>query len=336
MRTQPTKEERCSSDSSGQKQDPIERRRLQNRLSQRNHRRKIRDRIAKLQERVIASELRAAASLHGWDHPNSIAGSPAMDRIPSVFDPNGTSTASMVDASSGFASAYMSQSRFLCSSCNAALAPLPLYSTQTTIASPLYDITEIDASNTAPSGLRNHSYFPRSGSGGLDMLQGMSSAYSSTEANAPPLCEPWNGQTQYSGSSLYCITTGKMDPALDRPGADRLAAEAALPQIMQNLSTGPTRPKAIIVLSSSAQHASIPTSLPASQSPPTASSTIELSGSSSPVELHESLCQCQSQGSMIGSPGMMAAGEWVNAGTSTSVCPLHSMPADESMQLMMM
>ncbi|KAL4866018.1 hypothetical protein BDV12DRAFT_140043 [Aspergillus spectabilis] len=47
-------------------QDPTERRRLQNRLSQRNHRRKIRDRIAKLQERVIASELRAAATIHGW------------------------------------------------------------------------------------------------------------------------------------------------------------------------------------------------------------------------------------------------------------------------------
>ncbi|KAJ5349445.1 hypothetical protein N7541_007172 [Penicillium brevicompactum] len=50
-----------------QPQDPLERRRLQNRLSQRNHRRKIRERIAKLQERVIANELRAAAALHGWD-----------------------------------------------------------------------------------------------------------------------------------------------------------------------------------------------------------------------------------------------------------------------------
>ncbi|CAI7601190.1 unnamed protein product [Penicillium glandicola] len=47
--------------------DPLERRRLQNRLSQRNHRRKIRERIAKLQERVIANELRAAAALNGWD-----------------------------------------------------------------------------------------------------------------------------------------------------------------------------------------------------------------------------------------------------------------------------
>ncbi|KAE8154235.1 hypothetical protein BDV25DRAFT_136160 [Aspergillus avenaceus] len=50
-----------------QDQDPVERRRLQNRLSQRNHRRKIRDRIAKLQERVIASELKAAATLNGWN-----------------------------------------------------------------------------------------------------------------------------------------------------------------------------------------------------------------------------------------------------------------------------
>ncbi|KAJ5134831.1 hypothetical protein N7476_001962 [Penicillium atrosanguineum] len=51
----------------GQKEDLLERRRLQNRLSQRNHRRKIRDRIAKLQERVIANELRASAALNGWD-----------------------------------------------------------------------------------------------------------------------------------------------------------------------------------------------------------------------------------------------------------------------------
>ncbi|KAJ5114003.1 hypothetical protein N7456_002537 [Penicillium angulare] len=84
-----------SEDSPPQKQDPLERRRLQNRLSQRNHRksifqfslslstkarnankhcapgRKIRDRIAKLQERVIANELRAAAALNGWDQPYS-------------------------------------------------------------------------------------------------------------------------------------------------------------------------------------------------------------------------------------------------------------------------
>ncbi|PYH46264.1 transcription factor xanC [Aspergillus saccharolyticus JOP 1030-1] len=321
MRVQPTKEERCSSDGSGQKQDPIERRRLQNRLSQRNHRRKIRDRIAKLQERVIASELRAAASLNGWDHASSITGPPAVDRYSPIFDPSGTSSSTMADGSSGYASAYMSQSRLFCSSCNSALAPLPLCSTQMTITSPLYDITELDASNTSSSNPRNHPYFPRSSSGASELLQSMSGGYSSSDANAVPLFEPWTGQTQYSGSSLYYLTT-----------------EASLPQIMQALSTGPARPKAIIVLSQNTQPASISTSLPTSQSPPTANSTVELSGSSSPVELHETLCQCQSQRSMAGPPGMMAADDWVNAGTSTSpaVCPLHSMPANESMQLMMM
>lgn len=77
-----------SSGSSAHKLDPVERRRVQNRVSQRNHResttlwvdhthaagRKMRDRIAKLQERVIASELRAAACVDAWDQPNSTPG----------------------------------------------------------------------------------------------------------------------------------------------------------------------------------------------------------------------------------------------------------------------
>ncbi|KAJ5182497.1 hypothetical protein N7492_000113 [Penicillium capsulatum] len=67
MRAEPTPESPQSDENPSQKQDPLERRRLQNRLSQRNHRRKIRDRIAKLQERVIANELRAAAALNSWD-----------------------------------------------------------------------------------------------------------------------------------------------------------------------------------------------------------------------------------------------------------------------------
>ncbi|KAJ5919633.1 hypothetical protein N7454_009468 [Penicillium verhagenii] len=71
MRAESKHESPSSEGSPPPKQDPLERRRLQNRLSQRNHRRKIRDRIAKLQERVIANELRAAASLNGWDQTYS-------------------------------------------------------------------------------------------------------------------------------------------------------------------------------------------------------------------------------------------------------------------------
>ncbi|KAJ6110774.1 hypothetical protein N7486_003009 [Penicillium sp. IBT 16267x] len=72
MRAEPKTGSSSSDGSSPQKQDPLERRRLQNRLSQRNHRRKIRDRIAKLQERVIANELRATAALNGWDQTYSL------------------------------------------------------------------------------------------------------------------------------------------------------------------------------------------------------------------------------------------------------------------------
>ncbi|KAJ6107206.1 hypothetical protein N7523_008529 [Penicillium sp. IBT 18751x] len=69
MKAEKIPESPNSEDSPGRKEDLLERRRLQNRLSQRNHRRKIRDRIAKLQERVIANELRASAALNGWDQP---------------------------------------------------------------------------------------------------------------------------------------------------------------------------------------------------------------------------------------------------------------------------
>ncbi|KAJ5716555.1 hypothetical protein N7493_008466 [Penicillium malachiteum] len=64
-----SKSQLAGEDLSPKKQDPLERRRQQNRLSQRNHRRKIRDRIAKLQERVIANELRTVAAFNGWDNP---------------------------------------------------------------------------------------------------------------------------------------------------------------------------------------------------------------------------------------------------------------------------
>ncbi|KAL2860754.1 transcription factor xanC [Aspergillus lucknowensis] len=77
-------------DSQSQKQDPTERRRLQNRLSQRNHRRKIRDRIAKPQERVIASELRAAATPHGWH---------SVPCIPYEVKPSPSSTSSSLSLS---------------------------------------------------------------------------------------------------------------------------------------------------------------------------------------------------------------------------------------------
>ncbi|KAJ5992173.1 hypothetical protein N7451_007897 [Penicillium sp. IBT 35674x] len=87
MRADSKNESPSSEGSPAPKQDPLERRRLQNRLSQRNHRRKIRDRIAKLQERVIANELRAAAALKGWDQTCSPTNISACHHSPYYQEP---------------------------------------------------------------------------------------------------------------------------------------------------------------------------------------------------------------------------------------------------------
>ncbi|GKZ33974.1 hypothetical protein AbraIFM66950_004105 [Aspergillus brasiliensis] len=204
MRPPSTKEDRNPNDVPGQKQDPIERRRLQNRLSQRNHRRKIRDRIAKLQERVIASELRAAASLNGWDHPSTLSPSP-VERMPQIFDSEGHASSPIQDASSALGSTYFPQSRVVCSSCNSALGSVPVLSSQPSFPS-VYDATN-DLDATSPSSaLRNSVYYPRSSSINPE-LQNMSNIYPSMDPNLP-LTEQWSSTTQYSGSSFYYIATG--------------------------------------------------------------------------------------------------------------------------------
>ncbi|OQE35365.1 hypothetical protein PENCOP_c013G04647 [Penicillium coprophilum] len=96
-----------------QTHDPLERRRLQNRLSQRNHRRKIRERIAKLQERVIANELRAAAVLNGWDQAYN----------PSIF-PRSSATSSENDI--GFTSRDVSP--LIPDQCTSFMPSYPLFS----------------------------------------------------------------------------------------------------------------------------------------------------------------------------------------------------------------
>ncbi|RDK43769.1 hypothetical protein M752DRAFT_318359 [Aspergillus phoenicis ATCC 13157] len=282
MRPPSTKEDRNLNDTTGQKQDPIERRRLQNRLSQRNHRRKIRDRIAKLQERVIASELRAAASLNGWDHPSTLTPSP-VDRMPPIFDSEGHPSPPIQDVSPALGSTYFPQSRVICSSCNSALGSIPVLSSQPSFPS-VYDATN-DLDTTSPSSaLRNSAYYPRSNSINPEM-QNMSNIYPSTDSNIP-LAEQWNGTTQYPGSSFYYIAT-----------------EAYLPHIMQAINSGSSRPKAIIVLQQNNHPPGLPAPLPTSQSSPPGGSAVELPASSSPLGMHDSQCQCQGQ-------GLMTSGEW--------------------------
>ncbi|PWY92143.1 hypothetical protein BO70DRAFT_3822 [Aspergillus heteromorphus CBS 117.55] len=309
MRVQSTKDDRSAGDTSGQKQDPIERRRLQNRLSQRNHRRKIRDRIAKLQERVIASELRAAASLNGWDHPNPLVSSP-VERIPTVYDPEGHSSP-IQEASSALTSPYLSQSRVVCSSCNNALGPIPVFSPQSSLPSSLYEVT--NEYDPTASSMRNGLYYPRQIPSSLspEMVQNMSNLYP-MDPNTQPLCEQWNAPGQYPGSSLYYIAT-----------------ENSLPQVMQALGSGPSRPKAIIVLPPNGHPSGLPVTMPTSQSSSPGGNGSDMPANS-PLNIHEPPCQCQNQ-------GLMTPNEWVNSGSSAPICPLHQVPAGEnSMQLMML
>ncbi|RDH29848.1 hypothetical protein BDQ94DRAFT_182131 [Aspergillus welwitschiae] len=285
MRPPSTKEDRNLNDTTAQKQDPIERRRLQNRLSQRNHRRKIRDRIAKLQERVIASELRAAASLNGWDHPSTLTPSP-VDRMPPIFDTEGHPSPPIQDVSPALGSTYFPQSRVICSSCSSALGSIPVLSSQPSFPS-IYDATN-DLDTTSPSSaLRNSAFYPRSNSINPEM-QNMSNIYPSMDSNIP-LAEQWNGTTQYPGSSFYYIAT-----------------EAYLPHIMQAINSGSSRPKAIIVLQQNNHPPGLPAPLPTSQSSPPGGSAVELPASSSPLGMHDSQCQCQGQ-------GLMTSGEWFRA-----------------------
>ncbi|KAI2793369.1 hypothetical protein POX_b03423 [Penicillium oxalicum] len=105
-------ERRETENNPGQDQDPLERRRLQNRVSQRNHRRKIRDRIAKLQERVVANELRAAAVLNGWDQLYSSP--PAMSDICTSHTLGGAEWYSGDDIPAFLASSSLSSPGFAC------------------------------------------------------------------------------------------------------------------------------------------------------------------------------------------------------------------------------
>ncbi|KAL4804981.1 hypothetical protein BDV18DRAFT_161381 [Aspergillus unguis] len=210
--------------SPGPKQDPTERRRLQNRLSQRNHRRKIRDRIAKLQERVIASELRAAASFNGWHAaptpciPYEVKPGPSPCSSSSTSSPSAASMASTSDSSTLSLSVPTSGSpspdemRFP-SSYGVGLDVMPQFPA---MAAPYED----------GSGISLH------GSG-----SGSGSGTSSPTTVAPPdnLSGPVFGTGQGLGLGLG-LDTMQMCEQWGFQGSVYLATENNLPQILQTLN----------------------------------------------------------------------------------------------------
>ncbi|RAQ52684.1 hypothetical protein AFGD_004585 [Aspergillus flavus] len=307
MRAQHAKDDRASAATNPKlEQDPIERRRLQNRLSQRNHRRKIRDRIAKLQERVIASELRAAASLNGWGyhHPTAPLGgvptsaydvdrkvlSPAAEIMPAMSGP-------YLPGSTGTYYPYST------------LSPASTLPPQPSPTFPQYEATAKEAdpsSSLSPSVLTNSSVCsPDAGSLNLDMATNASNNYVPPDMNGQLQTDPWNIYTQNSQSSFYYLTT-----------------EASLPQILQMLDNGNLKPKAVILLQPSSPLAGVPP--PPTSQPP---SPVEQVPATSSFTMQGLTCHCQNRNFLSESPV-----NWIHPTASTSICPLHSSSILDSYQ----
>ncbi|KAL4953264.1 hypothetical protein BDW69DRAFT_7531 [Aspergillus filifer] len=181
--------------------------------------RKIRDRIAKLQERVIASELRAAATLHGWHTPC----------IPYEVKPSPSSSSSTSSSISLPPPSSSPPNELQCpsTSYNVGLSTLPQIPMLSTASG--YDeagpVGSLDGSGT--SSPTNTHFVPSdnigsataAGAGAVACLPGQGLGLG---LDTMQLCEQWGFQ-----GSVY------------------LATETSLPQILQTL--GPSS-NAIIVL----------------------------------------------------------------------------------------
>ncbi|KAJ5469898.1 hypothetical protein N7530_007255 [Penicillium desertorum] len=202
-------------------QDPLERRRLQNRLSQRNHRRKIRERIAKLQERVIANELRAAAALNGWDQSYN----------PSLFPRPQSSPEDELGLTS------RDVSPFIPDQCTSFMPPYPPFS------------------QSWPNDL---STFPHGYSGDLSQYTGVTEASPISSATTAPT-QPNDGMsppTSGLGGDTYREMIGTPDilvpDSLSTSAPNQplyyVATEEALPQIIQVINTMSPQYKVIVLV----------------------------------------------------------------------------------------
>ncbi|GFF25656.1 hypothetical protein IFM58399_01114 [Aspergillus lentulus] len=318
MHSQTTKDEQSKDDSSNEKQDAIERRRLQNRLSQRNHRRKIRDRIAKLQERVIASELRAVASLNGWDQASPSAASMMESKPQGDFDSSPLASASEDPAISNATQRNVSSS--LCRSCCSLLNQMPGSSPLPSPPSPLpFDLGLADgvgSANSSSSTLLNSSSSSSQLSPfGLDASLTMTGLHTPNEFNYPPYPDP-PGSQQYPHCPHYYVAT-----------------EASLPHIMQTLGSATSHPKAIILIPHG--HGYSPTPFTGANAADSTGLRSTLNGN---LNLQNPGCHCLRQDRSSKSSDLGTSVEWMNAPSSTPLCPLHPSQSSslDSFQSMML
>jgi hypothetical protein len=278
--------------------------------------RKIRDRIAKLQERVIASELRAAAGVRNWDQPNSATGlmppyeserppSPRPE-TPALFNPP-------YDAAAD-----------ICASCSTSMGQMPLPSPAN--PAPLFDgSVEFDPStpssliNASPSCPPTPGTFPSDAS---LYFPGTYPAMTGTAMNQSGISElPF--QPQSPPSPYYQATTGKCTSPVP---TDRLTTspETSLPQIIQALNTSPTSPRAIVLIPQRDSPGLTSGASGSQGAPGDASAGVGSAGMSS-------MCLCQVPGA-IQNPAAAGAG----AGGYGLVCPVHKPGWLSSYQVMML
>nr|DAZ85335.1 TPA_exp: xanthocillin C [Penicillium expansum] len=282
-----------------QTQDPLERRRLQNRLSQRNHRRKIRERIAKLQERVIANELRAAAALNGWDQGYN----------PSLF-PRPHSSPS--DNELGFTSRDVS----------------PLIPDQCTSFMPSYP----PFSQSWPNDFNT---FPQHGyPSDLSQFNGVSEASPISPITSAPAQENLSMSPASSGlgGDIYREIIGTPERFVPDPLSTSapnqplyyVATEEALPQIIQVINTMSPQYKVIVLVPPESPVSASMASFPSPTSPYDAGHSGSDHGPAAQQSNLQNLgCLCYPHNIHSGPPAHSASRPWMGGGSYAQMCPLH-------------
>ncbi|KAJ5222073.1 uncharacterized protein N7469_010960 [Penicillium citrinum] len=299
MKAEQSSKSPASDETTSQKQDPLERRRLQNRLSQRNHRRKIRDRIAKLQERVIANELRAAAGLNGWDQP--YCPSPLPSPRHTVHQPP---TSNDIEVNSRDTSPITTEpSTPFNSTYN--MAQIPAWSSDLNLAQSSGWLTG-DLPYTADS------------RGFLNETMCYTSEQSISTGIQLPMGDFHDIDLSPESYSSPCLMPTALNPG--SPITQPLyyaATVSALPQVLQAMSSMSPQAKIIVLVPSES----------ASTYPALSSSILGGNGlevlSPSPPALRNVACMCQAQSTSIAPNGVQGLSRWAAHASLSTGCPLH-------------
>ncbi|KAJ5685043.1 hypothetical protein N7536_007662 [Penicillium majusculum] len=281
-----------------QTQDPLERRRLQNRLSQRNHRRKIRERIAKLQERVIANELRAAAALNGWDQAYN----------PSLFPRSHSSSENEL----GFTSRDVS----------------PLTPDQCTSFMPSYPPLSQswpNDFNTFPQHVYPGDLSQFTGVSEASPISPITSAPAQPIQSMSPPSSGLNGDTyrEMIGTTETLVPDSLSTSAPNQP-LYYVATEEALPQIIQVINTMSPQYKVIVLVPPESPASASMASFPSQTSPYGAGQNGSDHGSAAHQSNTQNLgCLCYPHNTHSGPPTHSTTRSWMGRGSYPQVCPLH-------------